>query len=140
VAEVDAPHNPATDSTVLVKRLREVSHLTAEELDRLPFGVIQVDTAGKVLAYNATEARLAGREPSKVIGRHFFTEIAPCTNVPSFAARFHRGIERGQLRDVFPFTFPFPTGPVLVTVTLMYEPNADHAWIFVDRAGAADGP
>jgi len=132
---MDDPHNPATDSIVLLKRLREVTHLTPGELDKLPFGVIKVDKTGKVLAYNAAEARLAGRTPSEVIGRHFFTEIAPCTNVPSFAARFHRGIELGQLRDVFPFTFPFPTGAVLVTVTLIHEPNADHAWIFVDRAG-----
>jgi photoactive yellow protein len=131
---VDAPHNPATDSIVLLKRLREITHLSHEELDALPFGVIKVDKTGVVLAYNATEARLAGRTPSEVIGRHFFTEIAPCTNVPSFAERFHRGIERGQLRDVFPFTFPFPSGAVLVTVTLIYESNAEHAWIFVDRA------
>jgi photoactive yellow protein len=131
------PHNPATDSTVLVKRLREVTHLTPAELDGLPFGVIKLDKAGTVLAYNATEARLAGRTPSQVIGRNFFTEIAPCTNVRSFAARFHRGIELGQLRDVFPFTFPFPTGAVLVTITLLHEPGADHAWIFVDRADSS---
>ena len=132
---MDDPHNPATDSLVLLKRLREVTHLTLGELDELPFGVIKVDKGGTVLAYNAAEARLAARTPSEVIGRHFFTEIAPCTNVPSFAARFHRGIELGQLRDVFPFTFPFPTGSVLVTVTLLHEPGTDHAWIFVDRTG-----
>ena len=120
---------------MLVKRLREVTHLSVGELDQLPFGVIKVDTTGKVLAYNAAEARLADRTPADVIGRHFFTEIAPCTNVPSFAAIFYRGIELGQLRDVFPFTFPFPTGSVLVTVTLIHEPGTDHAWIFVDRVG-----
>ena len=114
-----------------------MTHLTPAELDDLPFGVIKVDKAGVVLAYNATEAQLAGRTPSDVIGCNFFVEIAPCTNVPSFAARFHRGIALGQLRDVFPFTFPFPLGSVLVTITLVHEPNTDHAWIFVDRAESA---
>jgi chemotaxis family two-component system sensor kinase Cph1 len=132
---VDQPANPPRDSTVLVSRLREVEHLTPEELDRLPFGVIKVDRAGTILAYNAAESNLAGRTAAEVLGRNFFVDVAPCTNVPTFADRFRQGIARGGLRDVFPFTFRFPGGPVVVSVTLLHEAGADCAWIFVERSG-----
>ena len=59
----------------------------AELLEGLPFGVIRLTGDGLVEAYNDTEARLARRSAASVIGRHFFNEVAPCTNVQAFAGR-----------------------------------------------------
>ena len=91
------------------------------QLDELPFGVIKVDKSGKILIYNAAEAELAGASRRRVIGKNFFTDVAPCTNVEAFATKFHKGIEAGGLNVVFPFVFTFPKGPMNVWVTLFYD-------------------
>jgi photoactive yellow protein len=61
---------------------------TPEVLDGLPFGVIGLDPNGLVERYNATEARAAGLLPARVIGRPFFSAVAPCMNNALFAGRF----------------------------------------------------
>ncbi len=66
----------------------ELSGMTREELDALPYGAIKLDRQGTILSYNASEARLSGRTPESVIGRNFFTEVAPCTQVREFYDRF----------------------------------------------------
>jgi photoactive yellow protein len=130
--------NRDTPPTIRVKRLEQVRHLTPEELDALPLGAIKVDRQGVVRAYNASEARLARRDPSEVIGRNFFTEVAPCTNVQEFAGRFWRGVERGWTHEIFPFVFPFPHGTVHVMITIEYDAAADQAWIFVESFGPTE--
>jgi photoactive yellow protein len=131
------PDPPAGDSVVLIARLREMKGITPAQLDALPFGAINVDKTGVILAYNASEAQLAGRQPASVIGKNFFTDVAPCTNVEAFATKFHRGVAAGRLNVVFPFTFTFPAGPLNVWITLYYEPRAPSAWIFVERKSPA---
>jgi photoactive yellow protein len=121
--------------TIRMKRLETVRHMSPEELDALPIGAIKIDREGVVLAYNASEARLARRDPGEVIGRHFFTEVAPCTNVQEFAGRFWKGVERGWTHEIFPFVFPFPHGTVHVMITIEYEADANQAWIFVETFG-----
>lgn len=115
-----------------VHRIRAVRDLERDELDALPYGVIEVDLKGQVLAYNETEAKLAGKNAADVIGKNFFVDVAPCTNVESFARKFHDGIASGKLDDTFPFQFAFETGPVHVMVTLYHEDGAASAWILVD--------
>jgi photoactive yellow protein len=133
----EQPPNLDPDARSSIHRVREVEALTRPQLDELPFGVIQVDRDGIVLAYNAIEARLADLDPAKVIGKNFFTEVAPCTNVEEFGQRFRDGIARGKLHDTFPFRFTFSKGPLHVMVTLHHEEGNDHAWIFVDIAPGA---
>ena len=71
-----------------------IDTMSEGELDKLPFGAIQLDRTGIILSYNRTEANLTGRDPRRVIGRNFFTDVAPCTNVKEFAGRFREGIEK----------------------------------------------
>ncbi len=120
---------------IRLKRLETVRHLSPEELDDLPIGVIKVTRDGTVLTYNASEARLAQRNPGDVIGKNFFTDVAPCTNVQEFAGKFWRGVERGWTHEIFPFIFPFPHGTVHVSITIEYEAQDDCAWIFVEEFG-----
>jgi PAS domain-containing protein len=56
----------------------DIGGLSQEQLDALPIGVIELDRSGVVRRYNATEARAAGLDAQRVVGRHFFTEVAPC--------------------------------------------------------------
>lgn len=121
------------DRRTVIHRLESVKRLSRDQLDELPFGVIQLDRYGKVLAYNATEAKLADKSPDDVIGKNFFTEVAPCTNVQEFAGRFRDGITKGKIQDTFPYRFEFDKGPAHVMVTIHYEAPDEHAWIFVDE-------
>ena len=111
--------------------LRAVDELTAEELDHLPVGAIRLDRDGTVLGYNQAESRLSGLRREKVLGRNFFTEIAPCTNVREFAGAFHAGVARGELHAVFPFVLQFKPTPKRVTITLYLHKATGNAWVLV---------
>lgn len=108
--------------------------LTEDELDGLPFGVIQLNPAGRVLRYNRAEAELAGMEPDRVIGRSFFTEIAPCTRVQRFYGAFLEGVAAGALDEIFPYEFEFRDGRRKDVVVSMFYSSASHSvWVVVER-------
>lgn len=123
-------------STTDVNQLESVTRMTEEQLDTLPFGAIRLDTEGKILSYNATEARLTGRDPKRVIGRNFFAEVAPCTNVQAFAGRFREGVAKGDMHVIFPYRFDFEMAPRDVTVTLFYSKQTGTAWVFVRESNS----
>ncbi|HEX7240584.1 MAG TPA: PAS domain-containing protein [Longimicrobiaceae bacterium] len=112
----------------------EAEVLTEDELDRLPFGVIQLSTLGRVLRYNRAEAELAGMEAAGVVGRNFFTEIAPCTRVQKFYGAFLEGVARGELNELFPFEFEFRDGRRRdVVISMFYSRTSDSVWVVVER-------
>jgi photoactive yellow protein len=113
--------------------LGEVGRLSAEALDALPFGAIELDATGIVLSYNKAEERLAGRRREDVVGKNFFRDIAPCTRVQRFFGAFEVGVERKQLNEVFDFTFQFPSGAREVRIRMVYSAGA--VWIFVTPIG-----
>jgi len=61
--------------------------------------------------------------------------VAPCTNVREFAGKFHEGIKKKDLHEVFPYLFDFKMAPRNVTVTLFYNKSNDTAWVFVREIG-----
>ena len=73
-----------------------VDALNTAQLDSLPFGAIQLNHEGIILQYNDYESRLAGVDKSRAVGKNFFTEIAPCTDVKEFRGRFTEGVARKQ--------------------------------------------
>jgi photoactive yellow protein len=114
-----------------INELESITRMNEEQLDTLPFGAIRLDKTGRILSYNSTEAKLTGRDPKKVIGRNFFTEVAPCTNVQTFAGRFREGVAKGDMHAIFPYRFDFEMAPRDVTVTLFYSKQTETAWVFV---------
>jgi photoactive yellow protein len=119
-----------------LQELESIDRMDESELDALPFGAIRLDKDGRILSYNATESKLTGRDPKRVIGRNFFREVAPCTNVQSFAGRFREGVARGDMHVIFPYRFDFEMAPRDVTVTLFYSRQTETAWVFVREAQA----
>ncbi len=89
-----------------------------DELDSLPFGLLLLEPDGTILDVNQTEARRAGRSRAGLIGRNFFREVAPCTDVRDFAGAFRDGARRGKLSRTFRYTYTLPTGPDDVIVHL----------------------
>ena len=128
---------PSTDKAPpFIQELKEVEAMNPAQLDALPFGAIQLDAVGNVLNYNLAEARLTGRDPKRVIGKNFFTEVAPCTNVQAFAGRFREGMAKKEMHIIFPYRFDFEMAPRDVTVTLFYSAHGNSAWVFVRESVA----
>jgi photoactive yellow protein len=97
-----------------------ISALSPEELDGLPYGMITLDAAGRVIHYNDTESRLVGLPKERVIGRNFFQDIAPCTRLREFEGRFRELVlDPTRVRvKTFDFVFRFPRGDQHVTVVM----------------------
>lgn len=106
-----------------------LDELSRDALDALPFGVVQLDGAGRVMFYSAAESRLSGRSAADVIGRDFFRDVAPCTHLPAFHGRFLEGVRRGRLDERFHFVFSFAPRPVQVEVGMRAAREADRYWI-----------
>jgi photoactive yellow protein len=123
---VGAP--PLDADSLTGPRLRAMS---PEEFDRLPFGAIKLDAEGRVAGYNAAEAALARRSIQATLGRRFFEEIAPCTNVEGFRGRLDALVARGEeATERFDFRFLFPWGARDVRIRLMVLRDGTR-WVFV---------
>ncbi len=108
-----------------------IDSMTESELDQLPHGAIQLSTDGIVLKFNAYESKLANLEKKRVIGKDFFKEEAPCTDVQEFYGRFCTGVVEKNLHVNFRYHFAFRQNPRDVTVTLFYSGITDTVWVFV---------
>lgn len=107
------------------RRFLKVSSVYRKQLDELPFGVIDLDSNATVLAYNRTEANLARLQAENVIGKNFFTEVAPCTAVQEFQGRFHEFMLGRERTMRFNFTFGFKHGPVEVEIFFLRGSDGD---------------
>ncbi len=110
----------------------ELRHASPDELNRAPFGIIQLDDAGTVQFYNRYESNLSGIDPDKAVGTNFFTELAPCSNNPLFLGRFKNGVREGELDEYFTYTFTYKMRPTLVDVRL-YRDEAGNNWIMIQK-------
>lgn len=97
--------------------MSDVAPIDFATLDLLPYGIIVTDRDGIVLYYNHREEQIAGRAREDVVGRNFFTDIAPCTQVRSFQQRFEQARDM-DLAATFDFVFPFPGNLRAVEIAL----------------------
>lgn len=110
-----------------------LAEMSNEELDELAFGAIELDEYGNILLYNAAESEITGRNPEDVVGKNFFTEVAPCTNRPEFYGQFAEGVKKGALNVLFEYTFDYQMKPTKVKVHMKKSMHKDSFWIFVKR-------
>ncbi|AWN15534.1 photoactive yellow protein [Salinisphaera sp. RV14] len=110
-----------------------LSKMSEKQIDQMAFGAIQLDGSGKILQYNSAEGAITGRDPSQVIGKNFFRDVAPCTNRPEFKGRFDDGVRNGDLSAVFEYTFDYEMTPTKVRVQMKKAISGDSYWIFVKR-------
>ncbi|MFO8154858.1 MAG: photoactive yellow protein [Pseudomonadota bacterium] len=104
------------------------------QLDKLAFGAIQLDADGTILQYNSAEGDITGRDPKSVIGKNFFTDVAPCTDSKEFRGRFDEGVKQGSLNSMFEYTFDYQMQPTKVKVHMKKALVGDSYWILVKRA------
>lgn len=103
------------------------------QLDDVAFGAIQLDGNGKIIQYNAAEGNITGRDPSAVVGKNFFTDVAPCTNSKEFKGKFDEGVKNGDLNTMFEYTFDYEMKPTKVKVHMKKALSGDSYWVFVKR-------
>ncbi len=114
---------------------KQLAQLSPTEIDQLPFGSIKVDRLGTILEYNATEAGIAHRDRREVLGKNFFTEVAPCAQSPEFYGAFVEGVKAGKLNKIFHYTLEddrFGSLPVKVQMKGAISGDGGY-WIFVKR-------
>jgi photoactive yellow protein len=102
-------------------------------LDTLDFGVIRLDAAGQVTAYNLRESLLSAYEPAAVIGRDFFRDIGPCMNNPQVAGRFE-GVE--TLDATVETVFKLRLRKLPVRLRLLKQAPSPHRFVLVDPLDA----
>jgi len=94
---------------------------SAANFDQLPYGIVQMDHNGTVRAYNATESSYTGIDPQRAIGKHFFTEIAPCTNNFLVAGKYNQ--EALDKTIDYLFTYVVKPTPVRLRMLKGDSPN-----------------
>lgn len=99
-------------------------------LDAVAFGVVAMADDGMVVSYNRAESQLSGMTPANVIGRHFFSQVAPCTNNFMVAHRFET---ESVLDAVFDYVFTFAMRPTAVRLRLLKQPGHRHMYLVVER-------
>ena len=101
-----------------------------EELDAIPYGVVQLDAHGRVISLNKAEADELGFGLQLPIGCEFFIEVAPSAFVDEVYGRYVEAYEAGQLDAVFRFTFSDALLPRTVLMRMYYSSRTETVWIF----------
>ena len=98
-------------------------------LDTAPFGIVVMTEDGTVTGYNLAESRLSGLAPARVIGRHFFSAVAPCTNNFMVAQRFET---EATLDAIIDYVFTLRIRPTKVRLRLLRQPGR-RMYLVVER-------
>ncbi|MDX2015839.1 MAG: PAS domain-containing protein [Myxococcaceae bacterium] len=111
----------------------QVPSLSDEELDAVPFGVIGLTPDGVIARYNLAEARFARLDRSRVVGRRFFDEVAPCTRTDAFQGRFVQFLGTNEPFVRFSYVFDFKFGAQTVDIELVRDPASPLVYVCVNR-------
>jgi len=99
-------------------------------LDLLSFGLIAMSEDGTVTSYNRAESRLSGLTSSNVVGRDFFSSVAPCTNNFLVAHRFET---EPALDAIIEYVFTLRIKPVGVKLRLLKQTARRRMYLAVER-------
>lgn len=97
-------------------------------LDQLGFGVVGMKTDGTVTRYNQEEQRIAGLSAGRVLGKNFFTEVAPCTNNFLVSQKF---FDEQTVDETIPYVFTLKMRPRKVELRLLKAPAGRHMYLLV---------
>ena len=117
----DAPHLAQT-----VERMDEAA------IHALPYGDIRLDQDGSVAFFSEAEARLSGYGPRPALGRHYFTEVAPCLGNADFLGRIERAQSAGKLDIEFSYVGDFDDADKELRCRVQSTQDGG-IWIFTQR-------
>ncbi|AWN36450.1 histidine kinase dimerization/phosphoacceptor domain -containing protein [Methylobacterium radiodurans] len=108
----------------------DLDALAPDELDQLDTGVVGLDASGAVVVFNEGASALWGLSREAVLGRNYFREVVPSTNVPGFLGRFLAGRRRGSLDESFEFVFGRMPGSLRTRVHM--RSGRTHDWLTIN--------
>ena len=112
--------------------VEDFTQASPQLLDTLPFGIVRLNRHGTVLAYSRTEAAYSGLNPPDVVGKNFFSEVAPCTGVKDFQGRLDALLlKKSSGTASFRFVFKYPTGTVMMSIIMLYDASTDVSTLLI---------
>ncbi len=124
----DPPHTQIQDG---LGGSVDLDALSPDELDRLDQGVIALDAGGIVLSYSEAATSLSGFCASAVVGRHYFRDVIPSSNVPGFYGRFLSGVRSGRLDETFEFVFGRLPQPLRARIHMRASATPGRYWLVI---------
>ena len=109
-----------------------IERLPVEALDALSFGAVRLNADGEVVVFNGAEKRLSGYGNRPALGRLFFTQIAPCMDVPGFRGRIERALAAGDADIEFGWVGDFSDAGRELRVRVQ-SASSGGCWIFMQR-------
>ncbi len=109
--------------------LSQLEAANEAQLDGESFGIVKMDHSGKVIEYNASQSKFTGMSKGNVKGKHFFSEVAPCTNNFMVSQKYDGN---AQLDESVDYTFTLKMQPTPVKLRLLK--NDKHQYLFVKKA------
>ena len=85
---------------------------------KLPFGLLELDSAGEVIRYSPASEQRSDVQASDVLGRRFFEEVVRDQKIKDFEPRFQLFMRQGQTVDRFSANFPSAEGEIKVQFLL----------------------
>lgn len=101
----------------------------AHDFDALPYGVVAMTAEGITVGYNTAESVASGLGPERVIGRHFFRDVAPCANNAIVAHRFD---VEPELDAIIDYTFAFRLRPRDVRLRLLQGGRLPQRYLLIE--------
>ncbi len=101
--------------------------LDTQALEALDFGVVRMSLDGRIDAYNSYESKLSGLSASRVMGKHLFSAVAPCTNNFLVASRY----EEATLDEEVPYVFTLRMKPRKVMLRLVKQAGSKWQYMLV---------
>lgn len=98
----------------------KLKNITLEEANLKPdFAVVELDAKGNILMYSERNREwfTPDIDTKEVLGKNYFTEIAPCTNNFMFQGRFEKVVAEGKFFK-FDYVFTYKIAPTKVKVLL----------------------
>lgn len=117
-----------------------MANISDEDVNKLMYGAVELDSEGTILRYNEAESELTGRRPEDVIGRNFFNDVAPCTRTDEFSGRFFEGVRTGEFNAVFEYVFDHEMEPTKVRIMMIKSITKETYWLLIKRKLASDRP
>jgi photoactive yellow protein len=95
----------------------------------LDFGLVRLNQEGMVVAYNQALTDLTGVTGEYALGKHFFTEVAPCTNNFMVAEKY----SQPTLDETLPYMFTYVTAPMKVRLRLIKDSDGNASLLAVNN-------
>jgi len=105
----------------------QLNSASTSDYNAAGFGIVQMSHDGKVTDYNSNQAEHTGMSKSAVMNKHFFTQVAPCTNNFMVAQKFEN---EASLDNKLPYTFTIKMAPTPVNLRLLKDTK--HQYLLCD--------